>query len=105
MTDKALYHQNGVEAVKDENIGKYEELKPILNELVEEIEDLQEKIDGEESKGQNKKDRKSIKSWKSEIRKKQEEYKDLKSKAVKIIDLDGKAFIFLDTRMLACITT
>jgi hypothetical protein len=29
--------------------------------------------------------------------KKQEEYKDLKSKAVKIIDLDGKAFIFLDT--------
>src|SRR6476620_6976709 len=35
MTDKALYHQNGVEAVKDEDTGKYEELKPILNELGE----------------------------------------------------------------------
>ena len=74
MTDKALYHQNGVEAVKDEDTGKYEELKPILNELGEEIEDLQKKIDDEESKGQNHRDRKSIKSWKSEIRKKQEEY-------------------------------
>ncbi len=69
MTDKALYHQNGVEAVKDENTGKYLELKPILNELVAEIEDLQEKIDEEEDKGQSQRDRKSIKSWKTEIRK------------------------------------
>jgi hypothetical protein len=97
MTDKALYHQNGVEAIKDENTGKYLELNPILKELVAEIEDLQEKIDEEEDKEPIQRDRKAIKSWKSEIREKQEEYKDLKSKAVKIIDLDGKAFIFLDT--------
>ncbi len=97
MTDKALYHQNGVEAIKDENTGKYLELKPILKELVANIEELQEKIDDVDDKGHQQRDRKDIKSWKSEIREKQEEYKDLKSKAVKIIDLDGKAFIFLDT--------
>src|SRR6478735_9448392 len=97
MTDKALFHQNGVEAVKDENTGKYLELKPILNELVAEIEELQEKIDDEKDKGYQQRDKKDIKSWKLEIRKKQEQYKDLRSKAVKIIDLDGKAFIFLDT--------
>jgi len=97
MTDKALFHQNGVEAVKDENTGKYLELKPILNELVAEIEELHEKIDDEKDKGHQQRDKKAIKSWKLEIRKKQEQYKDLKSKAVKIIDLDGKAFIFLDT--------
>ena len=97
MTDKALFHQNGVEAVKDENTGKYLELKPILNELVAEIEELHEKIDDEKDKGHQQRDKKAIKSWKLEIRKKQEQHKDLKSKAVKIIDLDGKAFIFLDT--------
>ncbi len=26
MSDKALYHQNGIEAVKNEETGKYEEL-------------------------------------------------------------------------------
>ena len=97
MTDKALFHQNGVEAVKDENTGKYLELKPILNELVAEIEELHEKIDDEKDKGHQQRDKKAIKSWKLEIRKKQEQHKDLKSKAVKIIDIDGKAFIFLDT--------
>ncbi len=29
MSDKALYHQKGFEAIKNEETGKYEELKPI----------------------------------------------------------------------------
>ncbi len=45
MSDKALYHQNGFEAVKNEKTGKYEELKPILKQLELEIEELEEKIE------------------------------------------------------------
>jgi hypothetical protein len=44
ITDKALYHQNGFEAIKNIEIGRYEELDPILNEIELEIEELKEKI-------------------------------------------------------------
>ena len=90
MSDKALYHLNGTEAVKNEKTGKYEELKPIIKQLESEIEELEEKI-GET------KDKQFKKSLKSQIKEIENEIKDLKSKAVKIIDLDYKAFIFLDT--------
>ena len=39
MSDKALYHQQGFEAVKNKETGKYEELNPILNQLESEIEE------------------------------------------------------------------
>jgi hypothetical protein len=90
MSDKALYHQNGIEAVKNEETGKYEELKPIIKQLELEIEELQEKI--EQSN-----DKQYKRSLKSQIKEIEIEIIDLKSKAVKIIDLDDKAFIFLDT--------
>jgi hypothetical protein len=61
MSDKALYHLNGKEAVKNEQTGKYEELKPIINQLESEIEELEEKIDEE-------KDKQSKKSLKSQIK-------------------------------------
>ena len=90
MSDKALYHLNGTEAVKNEKTGRYEELKPIIKQLESKIEELEEKI--EETK-----DKQLKKSLKSQIKEIENEIKDLKSKAVKIIDLDYKAFIFLDT--------
>src|SRR4051794_2949176 len=90
MSDKALYHLNGKEAVKNEQTGMYEELKPIINQLESEIEELEEKIDEE-------KDKQFIKSYKKQIKEIKTKIIDLKSKAVKIIDLDDKAFIFLDT--------
>ena len=40
ITDKALYHQNGFEAVKNKEIGQYEDLAPILNEIELEIDQL-----------------------------------------------------------------
>ena len=58
MSDKALYHLNGFEAVKDETTGKYEELKPIIKHFESEIEDLEEKI-GETNDKQIKKSLKS----------------------------------------------
>jgi hypothetical protein len=90
ITDKALYHLNGKEAVKDEKTGKYEELKPIIKQLESEIEELEEKI--EETN-----DKQSKKSLRFQIKEIEARIQELKSKAVKIIDLDYKAFIFLDT--------
>src|SRR3954466_13857482 len=84
MSDKALYHLNGKEAVKNEQTGMYEELKPIINQLESEIEELEEKIDEE-------KDKQVIKSYKKQIKEIKTKIIDHKSKAVKIIDLDDKA--------------
>jgi len=61
MSDKALYHLNGTEAVKNEKTGKYEELKPIIKQLESEIEELEEKI-GETKDKQFKKSLKSNKT-------------------------------------------
>src|SRR6185312_8789416 len=90
MSDKALYHQNGTEAVKNEKTGRYEELKPMLKELETKIEELEEKIEGTN-------DKQFKKSLKSQLKDIESKINDLKSKTVKIIDLDDKAFIFLDT--------
>jgi hypothetical protein len=92
MSDKALYHQQGFEAVKDENTGKYVELDPLLDQLESKIEYIEEQLEEEKSN-----DKMIIKSYRKQIKEIQKEIKDLKSKSVKIIDLDGKAFIFLDT--------
>ncbi len=96
MSDKALYHQRGIEWVKNEETGKYEELSPILFNLESEIEEIEEKIEIENTKGQQK-DKQTIKSYKSQIKGIEDKIKDLKLKAVKVIDLDDKAFVFLDT--------
>ena len=61
MSDKALYHLNGTEAVKNEKTGKYEDLKPIIKQLESEIEELEEKI-GETKDKQFKKSLKSNKT-------------------------------------------
>jgi hypothetical protein len=92
ITDKALHHQNGFEAVKNEETRTYEKLAPILNEIELEIEELKEKIEEEEEN-----DKQVIKSYKFQIKEKEDKIKDLITNAVKIIDLDNKAFIFLDT--------
>ncbi len=97
MSDKALYHQIGIEAVKNEETGKYEDISPLINKLELEIQEIEEKIEEENSKDSKQKDRKAIRFKKSGIKSKEKDIEDLKSKAVKIIDLDNKAFIFLDT--------
>src|SRR4051812_9172262 len=97
ITDKALYHQNGFEAVKNKETGQYEDLAPILNEIELEIEELKEKIEEENDKGQDQKDKQVIKSYKSKIKVLEDKIKDLKPNTAKIIELDNKAFIFLDT--------
>ncbi len=97
MSDKALYHQRGIEAVKNEETSKYEELSNLLNKLESEIEEFELQIQGENVKDSKQKDRQIIKSYKSKIESIQEEIKNLKLKSVKIIDLDNQAFIFLDT--------
>jgi hypothetical protein len=90
MSDKALYHQRGIEAVKNEETGKYEDLLHLLNKLESEIEEFELQIGEENSKDSKQKDRQIIRSSKSQIKNIQEEIKNLKSKSVKIIDLDDK---------------
>jgi len=77
MSDKALYHQEGFEAIKNEKTGEYEKLKPMLEEIETELEELEEKIEEEEAKGQGQqKDKQLIRSYKKQIREKNKEFRN-----------------------------
>jgi hypothetical protein len=81
MSDKALFHRHGVNVIVDENTGNTMPLQPIIDDLKNKIEDL------EVDKKKNKK----------EIEKYQAEIQEVYEKSQKLIELDNKIFLFLDT--------
>ena len=81
MSDKALFHSQGINVIVDENTGNTMPAQPIIDDLKNKIEDLE-------------KDRKKNKK---EIEKYQAEIEELNAKSQKLIELDNKIFLFLDT--------
>ena len=89
MTDKALFHRHGTLVIKDEN-GEYQPIESKIRELDSEIEDKQSEM--ETASDPNLK-----KGLKSQIKILENEKKDLSKSAMKLIDLNHKALIFVDT--------
>jgi hypothetical protein len=89
MTDKALFHRQGVLVIKDEN-GEYQPIESKLRELDSEIED-------KESEMERANDSNLKKGLKSQIKIVEDKKKDLSKSAIKLIDLNHKALIFVDT--------
>jgi hypothetical protein len=81
MSDKALFHRHGTNVIVDENTGNTMPLQPIIDDLKSKIEVLQ--ID-------KKKNKKEIEKYQSEI-------EEIYAKSQKLIELDNKIFLFLDT--------
>jgi hypothetical protein len=90
MTPKALFHDQGILAVKNPETNEYESLDEMIDALDLEIED-KEKETG------NANDSQRIRESRKEIRCLERQKKALRSKAVKLIDLDGKVLVLLDT--------
>jgi hypothetical protein len=88
MSDKALFHRHGINVIVDEDTGKTMPVQPMIDDLKTKMEKLEEsKEQDEQKKDQNKKEIKKLKS----------EMQDLYDKSQKLILLDNKIFLFLDT--------
>jgi hypothetical protein len=89
MSDKALFHRPGVLVIKDEN-GEYQSIEDKIREIDSEIDDKESQIYTTNDSNLKKGLKGQIKSLEA---KKKEQTKD----AMKLIDLNHKALIFLDT--------
>jgi hypothetical protein len=89
MSDKALFHRPGILVTKDEN-GEYTSIEDKVAEIDSEIEDKQSEI----STTIDPNTKKGLRSY---IKSLQDKKKELTKDAMKLIDLNHKALIFLDT--------
>jgi len=94
MTPKALFHEYGIKVVKNSETGEYESLDLLIEQIEEKIENKQDEIANIKD---DVKQKEKIKELKKDIKNLEEEKKSLNAKAIKLIDLDGKVLVFLDT--------
>ncbi len=94
MTDKALFHRNGILVIKNEQNGEYEPLDNMLSSIEEQIRDKQ----GEILTSNNKDLRRALQHQIDDL---ENEKKDLIKNAKKLIDLSHKILLFLDTPSLS----
>lgn len=89
MTEKALFHKKGVLVIRNEQ-GEYEEVNSLIKEIDSQIED-------KESEMARTKDSNLVKGLKSMIREFEDEKKEIYRNAMKLIDLEHKILVLLDT--------
>ena len=92
MSDKALFHKKGKVVIKNEK-GEYADLRLILSLIDRRLEKI--KYEKEEMESNNNSD--ILDNLNAEVSELESKKDDLKSKAVKMIDLNGKVLIFMDT--------
>jgi hypothetical protein len=90
MTDKALFHRHGVLVIRNEQTGEYESLDKMLSEIDSQIED--KKLEIARTKDPMLKD-----GLKSFINALEEDRRQLKKQAKKLIDLSHKVLVFMDS--------
>jgi hypothetical protein len=90
MTPKALFHEYGTKAVKNSDTSQYGSVNSLIDKIDKEIENKQDEI-------ANTKEKEKEKELKKDIKKLEKEKKSLNARSVKLIDLDGKVLVFLDT--------
>jgi hypothetical protein len=96
VSDRAIFHQNGTLVIENEATGETEDAQPILDRLEIEIEDLEDEID--DTKHSNAADKGTRKKeLRTRLRELNKELSDTRQKIQKLIILDGKILLILDT--------
>lgn len=93
VSDKGFIHEEGVQVIVDEDTGETTPIGPLVSDLKLAIESLQEKMnlsDAKLTKSKKNQYKKQIKDYESEI-------KELYSKSQKLIILDNRIILVLDT--------
>jgi hypothetical protein len=97
MTDKALFHRNGVLVIKNEQSGEYEPLDGMLKNIDIQIRDKQSEV----LTTGNRDLRRALEHQIDDL---ENEKKDLIKNAKKLIDLSHKILIYLDTLSLSLLS-
>jgi hypothetical protein len=90
MSDKALLHEQGVQVMVDEETGNTIFAEPIISDLKRTIEELEKKIEDPKYKSEKRELRNEIKQYEIEV-------KDVYKKCEKLIILDNRIILLLDT--------
>lgn len=98
VSDKGFIHEEGLQVIVNEDTGETTPIAPFVKELELKIEGLKEQMDDPNLKIQKKEFRKQIKDYESQI-------KELYSKSQKLIILDNRIVLVLDTAQEGLIST
>ena len=90
MTDKALFHRQGLFVVTNEQTGEHQPLDKMMSEIDSQIEDKELEI----ARTKDSMLREGLKAF---IHSLEEDKKELKKQAKKLIDLSHKVLVFLDS--------
>jgi hypothetical protein len=90
MSSKAMLHEEGIDIIEDELTGETEPADPIIETLKTEIEELTAKKEKEQNKGKKK-------ELIERLRDKKRELADTKKRIQKLIILDNKIILLMDT--------
>ena len=93
MSDRAMFHQTGTLVIENELTGETEEAAPILGRLQEELENLEDEID----EAAEKKDKHRKRELRRRFQEVKRELNETKEKVQKLIALDNKILLLLDT--------
>ena len=98
MSIKAMYHQQGIRVVRNTDAGIYEPMETKIADIQKKIKDLEVEIEktGTKRQQQDSKEELTI-SKKIEIKKLEQDKRDLIRSSKKLIDLEGKVILFMDT--------
>ena len=111
ISDRAIFHQNGVMVIENDSTGETEPANPILERLEEELEEITLDIEDAKEQRRDKKQQKKQKDNNNEdnngrnrmrelrrrFREVQKEYDEIRQKMQKLIILDNKILLVLDT--------
>jgi hypothetical protein len=90
MSDKALVHEQGIQVMVDEETGNTILADPIIEDHKKTIEELEKKLENPNNKSQKK-------ELKNQIRQHEREIRDIYKKCEKLIVLDNRIILMLDT--------
>ena len=90
MTDKALFHRHGILVIRDEQTGEHEPLDTKISEIDSQIVDKELEI----ARTKDSMLREGLKAFIDSL---EEDKKELKKQAKKLIDLSHKVLVFLDS--------
>jgi hypothetical protein len=100
MSDKALFHRKGELVIQDKQTGQLVPIEPVINDLKDEIEELEDDIQLELGKDPKTRNKKVVKENKKRIRELESEIKDTEYNAQKLIQLNNQIIMCLDTPQL-----
>ncbi len=97
MSDKAIFHRDGIMVIQNKETGQLEPADPIVKNLECKIEELEEQINTEKDKESVERNKHLIKENKNKIMEIESEIKYIRSCEEKLIDLNNQIILCLDT--------